>query len=459
MKMRTLAEVAQLAGARLVRGSGDLPIRSAVIDSRIATKDSLFVALEGLNCHGIDHASAALASGAVAVLCDRGLTGRHAGASLEVDDVRSSLGVLAGQIRAQEAAEIPVLAVTGSVGKTTTCAMLGAILGESRRIHSPRDSYNNDLGVPITILEAESDTQLLILEMGTSSPGEIAHLADVARPQHAVITAIGAAHLEGLGSIEGVFREKFSLLEKTTGTGLWAPVEWRSKLGDQSQNYRWTGPDGDLEICRDGRLGVQVHDRSRSRQFSLPWNAPTDWSLRCLESAVAIALEIVEEPETLVEGVRKIQLPRWRHEIRTVDGVELILDCYNSSPEALRCSIAELGQSAATRKVAVIGTMEELGADEDHYHIEAGRLCVEMGIDTVFVVGRAASWIAQGVRESGSDSICIEKNRAGASLLAEQLRSGDQVLFKASRREKLEELADLVVAELQPQEERQGERQ
>lgn len=447
MKERSLAEVARWMGANIVRGEQTSPIDGAVIDSRNATAGALFFTLEGENCHGIDHAQDALEKGAAAVVSEPGYAARHKGPALEVDDVALALQSLASEIRRQEETTVTAIAVTGSVGKTTTCAILRSLLGETRQVHSPRGSFNNHLGVPITILEAPPGTEILILELGTNTPGEIADLARIARARYGVITSVAETHLQGLESLDGVQREKFSLFDHINGDGLWAPVECRGTL-QQIDGYRWTGPGGDLEIRRDESRGVVVLDRFRKREFILPWSHSSDWVLRCLESALAMALEIVDDPEQLIEGATRIQLPRWRHEVRTVNGIEMILDCYNSSPCALAAAVDDLGRSKASRKLAVIGTMEELGEDEQRFHVEAGRHCIESGVDVVFVRGRAAEWIDQGVRAAGCESIFIEDGEVGARVVTEELRSGDRILFKASRLEQFELLAQLVEQQL-----------
>jgi len=212
MRIRSLGEVARLARAGLVRGDASSEIRTAVIDSREASPGALFVALQGDHCHGIEHADAALKLGAAAVLCDPGYSDRHRGASIEAPSAREALSTLAGAIREQEEDQTAAVAVTGSVGKTTTCAMIDAILGSSRIAHAPRASFNNDIGVPITILEAAPETEVLVLELGTNSPGEIAARAEMARPSHGIITEISHTHLSGLLNLEGVRRENWSIM-------------------------------------------------------------------------------------------------------------------------------------------------------------------------------------------------------------------------------------------------------
>ncbi len=441
MRIRALGEVARLARAGLVRGDASSEIRTAVIDSREATPGALFVALQGDHCHGIEHADAALQLGAAAVLCDPGYSDRHEGASIEAPSAREALSTLAGAIREQEEDQTAAVAVTGSVGKTTTCAMIEAILGSTCKSHAPKASFNNDLGVPITILEAAPDTEVLVLELGTSSPGEIAARAEMARPSHGVITAISEAHLSGLLDLEGVRREKFSMLNHIEGDARWAPVEWRSSIGESASRYRWTGAAGDLEVRRNGPGSVLVLDRLRAREFSLPYDPEPDWVLRCFESALAIVLDFVEDPAQLSEAIPMISLPPLRHEIHRVCGVQFVLDCYNSSPQALKSEIDWLSRSDSCRRVAVVGTMEELGENEVQFHIDAGRHLASSCIDLVFVCGRGAEWLAEGASAGDGEVIHIEKNDQGVQEIVGQLQEGDTVLFKASRAEALDQFA------------------
>ena len=443
LKISSLATVARWAGAGLVRGSHSIPIQKVIFDSREATAGSLFVALEGVQHHGIDFAVDALKRGAAAVLCDPGLSRHHDGPSLEAPSALEALSSLARGYRQQDRHQTPALAVTGSVGKTTTCCMIHDLLAATHRVHAPRDSYNNEIGVPITILEAPPETEVLVLEMGTSSVGEIAARTEVAQPSHGVITAISEAHLEGLGTLEAIRREKFSLLDRLEGDQRWAPVEWRARMGEQGSLYHWTGPAGDLEVQRQQADAVTVIDRLRGREYVLPWALPTRWALRCFESALAVVLDFISDPELLAAAVVKLSLPRLRHELRSADGVELILDCYNSSPHALNCAIADLSQSSARRKVAVVGTMEELGTEEKRLHVEAGRICARSNLDLVFLRGRAAEWYAEGLADDSCecDVVHIEDGDRAASQICQRLEPGDSVLFKASRKEQLDQLA------------------
>jgi UDP-N-acetylmuramoyl-tripeptide--D-alanyl-D-alanine ligase len=443
MKSTSLATVARWAGAMLVRGSHSIPIQKVVFDSREATAGTLFVALEGAQHHGIHFAVDALKRGAAAVLCDPGFSRHHAGPSLEAPSALEALSALARGYRQQDRHLTPALAVTGSVGKTTTCGMIHDLLAATHRVHAPRDSFNNEIGVPITILEAPPETEVLVLEVGTSSVGEIAARTEVAQPSHGVITAISEAHLEGLGTLEAICREKFSLLDRLEGDQRWAPVEWRSRMGEQGSLFHWTGPSGDLEVQWQHADAVTVIDRLRGRKFDLPWALPTRWALRCFESALAVVLDFISDPKLLAAAVVKLSLPRLRHELRSAGEVELILDCYNSSPHALSCAIDDLSQSSARRKVAVIGTMEELGAEEKRLHIEAGRTCARSKLDLIFLLGRAAKWYAEGLDEGSGecDVVHIEDDDRAATQICQRLEPGDSVLFKASRKEQLDQLA------------------
>jgi UDP-N-acetylmuramyl pentapeptide synthase len=215
-------------------------------------------------------------------------------------------------------------------------------------------------------------------------------------------------------------------------------------MGEQGSLFHWTGPAGDLEVQRRQQAdAVTVIDRLRGREYDLPWALPTRWALRCFESALAVVLDFISDPELLAAAVVKLSLPRLRHELRSADDVELILDCYNSSPHALNCAIDDLSQSSARRKVAVIGTMEELGAEEKRLHIEAGRTCARSKLDLIFLRGRAAKWYAEGLAEDSGecDVVLIEDDDRAATQICQRLEPGDSVLFKASRKEQLDQLA------------------
>ncbi|MFQ5654102.1 MAG: Mur ligase family protein [Planctomycetota bacterium] len=257
MKARSLEEIACLLAAPIKGGDGRTPVRGAGIDSRALRRGDLFFALQGSRTHGIRFAGAALAAGAPAVVVELQLAAEVPGRAIPVADPARALGLLAAQVRREEAGHLPAAAITGSVGKTATCGYAATLLAGVRQVHGPRGSHNNALGVPLTILNAPEECDALICEVGSNHPGEIAPLARWIRPEIACVTAVAPAHLDGFGSIAAIEEEKLSLLSALPAGGeAWIPVSLGARgsslLADCRGRVRSFGPQGDLEVKGGG---------------------------------------------------------------------------------------------------------------------------------------------------------------------------------------------------------------
>jgi len=457
--------VARLIGGRLSGGSGagpgggteigGTPATGAAIDSRAVREGDIFFAIRGER-DGLDYASAALAAGAVAAVVPRGGSSRVGGPSIEVEEPREALGRLAAAVRREERDSLPAVAVTGSVGKTTLCGYLAEILSPLGPTHRPPASFNNDLGVPLTILGAPERTRVLIIEIGTNAPGEVSSLAAWTEAKVGVVTAIAPAHLSGLGSLAGIAREKLSLLDALQSDSVgWVPVEHAAAARAHGRPVRSFGEGGDSEVA------VSDGDPARARWLGLGGGrtflsaARRRHQRRLLAAALGVGSTLGADPEAMLARVPLLVDPPLRGEVRRHGGVELVLDCYNASPAALEAAIEALEEEpAAGRRLCVLGTMEELGAEEESWHREVGRRLGRSAIDGVFVVGRAREWYRDGLRELGRDGEAVDADDRGARRIAEALRPGDRVLFKASRREALEALAARIAAHLGAEERR-----
>lgn len=419
----------------------DLTVTGFALSSRHVKPGFAFLAFQGEKNHGLDFAEQANQSGASVAISETASDQPLSMPLLEVPDLRQALRHLATAEQVPSANKPKTVAVTGSVGKTTTCQLGSALSGSRYLTHSPRDSFNNFLGVPITILEAAAETEVLWLEMGTNEPGEISGLAAIGQPDIAVVTAVGATHLEKLQSTEGVFREKFSLFDQAGIQKAVAPIQYR--VDSLPVSCWWTGPGGDVEIqpIRSLPGRYRFEHRPRGLIFEFETSLQGTGSLRCLESAITVALELEIPVEEIRASTPLLQLPSLRQELYSIDGVELVLDCYNASPPSVEGAIADLGSTAASRKLAVLGTMEELGADEAEYHRQMGQACAKSGIDHLWCVGRGAHWLHEGAQSAGGSSSILPRDDQGVACLQSELQSGDRVLFKASRKEALETLA------------------
>ena len=429
----------------------DQELTGFALDSRHVKPGFVFVAFQGENCHGLDYAGQAFQSGAAVVLSEAGSSDELPCPLLEVRNLRQAPIHLATVAQSPSAEKPRTIAVTGSVGKTTTCQLGAGLTERVYNTHSPRDSFNNFLGVPITILEATGDTEVLWLEMGTNEPGEISGLAAIGQPDVAVVTAVGATHLEKLGNTEGVFREKFSLFEQEGLQRAIAPVQFR--VDSLSIPCWWTGPGGDVEVkpipTGSGRYRFQHRPLDMSFEFATPLLGTG--TLRCLESAIAVAVELGIPEEEICQATPLLKLPRLRQELHSVGGVELVFDCYNASPPSVHGAIADLATTTASRKIAVLGTMEELGSEEAEYHQQMGRASAEAGLDHLWCVGRGAEWLHEGAQSAGGSSSILSKDETGLACLQSELKPGDRVLFKASRKEALEALAQELMGRMEKQ--------
>jgi len=409
----------------------------------------LFFAIRGER-DGLEFASAAIRAGAIAAVVPRGGAARVEGMAIEVEEPREALGRLAAAVRREERDAVPAVAITGSVGKTTLCGYLAELLSPLGATHRPPASFNNDLGVPLTILGAPEGTRTLIIEIGTNAPGEVAALAAWTEAKVGVVTAIAPAHLSGLGSLAGVAREKLSLLDALGSDSVgWVPVEHAVAARAHGRPVRSFGAGGDSEVILASSDPVRVRWLGLGGGRTFAAALARRHQLGLLAAALGVGSTLGADPEAMIARVPNLSDPPLRGEVRRHGGVELVLDCYNASPAALEAAIEALEEEPTVgRRVCVIGTMEELGAEEAAWHRELGRRLGRSAVDGVFVVGRGREWYREGLRELGRDGEAVDADDLGARRIAESLRPGDRVLFKASRREALEGLAARIAGHL-----------
>jgi UDP-N-acetylmuramoyl-tripeptide--D-alanyl-D-alanine ligase len=456
----TLAEVAELTGGELT-GPADLTVTGAVtLDSRTVAPGDLFVAVPGERVDGHDFLPAAAAAGAVGALTTRATDVLPA---VVVDDPVTALGRLAAGVHVRlVAGGLRTLAITGSSGKTSTKDLLGQVLAAAGPTVSPPGSYNNDIGLPLTVLSADEQTRFLVLEMGSRGPGHIARLCRVARPRVGVVLNVGSAHLGEFGSAEGIAQAKGELVEALPddGTAVLNADDARviGMAGRTSARVLRTGRGEDADVRA---VDVTLDETARARftlaaagerhpvQLQVVGEHQVANALSAAGAALAAGMAPVEVAAALsAAGPRS----RWRMEVsRRDDGVTVVNDAYNANPESMRAALAALAGLAGTRRIAVLGAMAELGPDAAAEHERLGRDAAATGVDLIIAVGPDAVGIADGAATAGrrarEESVHVPDRAAARELLSEVLRSGDVVLVKASRSYGLELLAaDLLTA-------------
>lgn len=440
MKHWTPQQIAQAAGAKLVSPSATTtgPDR-ATIDSRTAGPGTLFVGLTGENTDGGRFAAQALAAGAWGVLttpehAENASKSVHLGVILAADDPLVALQSLASAWRRELNAK--VIGVTGSTGKTSTKDLLRALLQPHRRTVASRANFNTEIGLPLEILNAPADTEVLVLEMGMRGAGQIAELAEIAAPDVAVIVSIGPVHLELLGGIEAIAAAKAELINGLRPGGTAIVPAGETLLAPHLRadvNTVTFGNGGDVKLQavheHDNGATLEIETKDGTIELEVPF---TQAHLqRNLLAATAAAQAVGVTPHGRVE----LSLSPGRGQrVSLPDGVTLIDDCYNANPMSMRAALDDLestaARSAGARQVAILGDMLELGPEERRFHEQIGEYANETHVDLLITVGPLAA--AMTDRYEGETHKAHDAS-AAARLAEELVQPGDVVLVKASR--------------------------
>jgi UDP-N-acetylmuramoyl-tripeptide--D-alanyl-D-alanine ligase len=452
------AEIAAALGAEvLAEGTGEPP-RRATIDSTATGPGDLFFGLRGERRDGGEFAGAAIEAGAWGIVVgpafrtqffpDSGKNYVRAGGPsawvFVVDDPLAAMQSLARAWRRALGAR--VLGITGSVGKTSVKDIAKALL--PGRVHANRENLNTEIGLPLTLLEAPGDTDLLVLEMAMRGVGQIAELAAIAEPEVAVITNVGPVHVELLGSVEAIAAAKAEILDDLPpgGTAV-TPVEageLEPHLGRAPRQLRF-GSGGDVEATEvkvaEGVTEALVSTPLGSRRFHFPFAEAHN--LTNALAAIAAGVALGADLNGMADRAASIGFSRFRGErLELPGGIVLVNDCYNANPVSMRAALDHLASLDAPRAVAVLGEMGELGPGSAGYHREVGEHAREAGIDLLIGVGLPA-------RDYGPDELVADPGEA-AELLAARLEAGDAVLVKGSRSAGLEAVAEQLPDLMEP---------
>jgi len=431
--MMLLSQVALAVSGRPSRPLEAEKVSGVSTDTRSIRAGDLFFALRGANYDAHDYLAQAFEKGAVAAIVDRPVEAK--GLSISVQDTLKALGDLAAAYRMTLPAR--VVGVCGSNGKTTTKEMIAHILGKDRRVVKAHGSFNNNVGVPVTIFQANAATESLILEIGTNHPGEIASLGAIARPDVAVMVSIGAEHLEGLGSLDGVADEESAIFEHLRSGG-YAVIHddprilSRLKLPPEKFITFGLTPRADLHPTWMQGMSFEV----RGVKFTL--NLLGEWNIQNALAAIAVAMLHGIPLDECSRRLADVRPAKMRMERLELAGVTIINDAYNSNPESASRAVREFSKFPSQgRRVAVIGDMGELGSTSETYHRELGRQLAGSSVDVVVGVGRECRALLSelgGQKElHGFESVDDMKPR-----LDGLIKSGDAVLLKGSRRVGLE---------------------
>ncbi|MFZ5631876.1 MAG: UDP-N-acetylmuramoyl-tripeptide--D-alanyl-D-alanine ligase [Bacillota bacterium] len=447
-------DMSQIAGAMSaeVAGRGGQGIfRSVCTDSRAVKEGDLFFALRGERFDGHNFVDKAVSSGARGVVLDRRVEGIPPGTAVfMVKDTLTALQDLAGYNRRRSG--VPVVGVTGSSGKTSTKDLICSVLSARFRTLKTEGNLNNEVGLPLTLLRLDEGAQAAVVEMAMRGAGEIDLLSRIALPTGAVITNIGEAHFELLGSVDNIARAKGEILDHVPPRGFAvlhgeSPYIKREALRCRGRVIFY-GEDPGLDVCARNIAPEAGGNRftavfgGREAEFFIP--LPGRHNVINGLAAIAVGLEMGLEVEDIRDGLAKAGLSALRLEISELNGVKIINDSYNANPSSTRAAIQVLAEAAGekSRKIAVLGDMLELGERSGPGHREVGRAVREAGVDLLVAVGHRARYIGLGAREAGLSPGRIqyyETAREAARELKKTIRPGDVILIKGSRGMKMEE--------------------
>ena len=442
----TLQQAAQWCGGYVEPKYEQVAFRGANMDTRKLRGGQLFIALKGAR-DGHDFIPAAMEAGAAAVLCSRSVGDYPA---IIVQDPRKALGDIAREERRRIG--MKVVGVTGSVGKSTTKEMIAAVLGGTYRVSKTPANHNNDLGMPMAILDMPEDTQVAVLEMGMNHFREIAYLASIALPDLAVITNIGTMHIEHLGSQEGILQAKLEILEGMSRGGkvllngddalLW---NIRRREDMAVTYFGIQNPESDYRALEVREEPGKLSFRAVSSQGSLPVELSLEGIHYVIDamSAIGVGMELQVEPEEIARRLADFRNMEGRQEIFTAKGCTIIKDCYNAGPESMSAALAVLGNRPG-RHVAILGDMLELGVCAPAEHYRLGRLTAEKA-DVLLAYGPFSDRTVSGAITGGMPAQfarSFENREAMVTTMRRMIKPGDVLLVKGSRGMRMELVLD-----------------
>ena len=442
MKRLSIFQIAKLAEGERAAGDGNVYVDKISTDSRTLKSGELFVALRGENFDGhnfIESAAKAGAAGAMVDLAWNGQTPSHF-ALIRGRDTLLAYQTLAESYRRSLA--LRVLCITGSNGKTTTKDFAAAVLARKFRVTKTEGNFNNHVGLPRTILEANSEHEIAVWEIGMNHPGEVAALAQIAAPDAAIITNVGIAHIEFMGSREAIAMEKGALAEAVNAEGsviLNADDDFSETIAQRTRaKVVFAG------ISSGSIRASEINQSAGGSEFTM-----LEGAHRCRAQLPVPGLHMVQNAilavaagrvfgvslEEGAAGLAAAPLTKARLQIKQIHGVQFLDDSYNANPDSMKAALRTLVElDTSGKRIAVLGEMRELGEQSARGHREVGEAAAEFGIDHLIAVGGSAAAIADAARGAGLQNAATARSTTeAAELLGEIVAPGDLVLIKGSR--------------------------
>ena len=449
----SVSEFLEACGGKLLAGNAEGVITSATSDSRTVENGSVFFAICGEKADGHSYVNRTLADGAVCAVVEREVELAFDKNVILVENTIRAMGVLA-RLQMKKLA-IPAVAVTGSVGKTTTRDMIHAVMQEKFNTLKNEKNFNNELGVPLTVFQADESTEAAVIEMGMNHSGEIDRISSAVLPDAAVVTNIGVSHIEYLGSQENIYKAKAELFANTKPDGIVVlngddPILMAHKdeiiqkvitIGVKNQKADIVATD----IVSDEE-SVSFVVRYPGHAFSVKLPLPGEHNILNALEAVAIGIHFGVEEEKIASALSEFTMTQMRMDIIKCERITIINDCYNAAPASVEAALSVLSKYKE-RKVAVLGDIGELGSYSYEAHSGLGSAVVKNHIDALITIGEQARYIAESAFMNGMDSmhiLSVDTVEEVYPLLASEIRENHVVLVKASRFMGLERVTEFL---------------
>lgn len=446
-------EIVRATGGILISGSLDVELTNITSDSRKVNEGDLFIPIKGERFDGHDFITGALNSGAAAVITHRDTDPREGKSIIRVRDTLKALGDIAGYYRSKF--KIPVVAITGSVGKTSTKDMVSSVLSQKYNVLKTAGNYNNEIGLPLTLFNLDSFHEACVLEMGMSGFDEISRLSLMAKPDVAIITNIGISHIEKLGSRQNILKAKMEILEglKPDGpvilngddnllSGLKSLLNRRTVYYGIEEGVDYQA----YNIQTAGENGTNFEITLGNREYRVHIPVPGIHNVYNSLAGIAAGFELGVSPDKIIRGLEEYVPEKMRLNIISHNNIKIINDTYNASPQSMEAAINVLQDIGGNnRTVAVLGDMLEMGEWSFKAHMDVGRYAAVKGTDIIVAVGENGKNIARGAVDAGIDSSavhCFNNNDEAYSFLKGLLTDGDTILVKGSRGMRMEKIVE-----------------
>ncbi len=449
--MRIKIEDIARATAGEARGGGAVEVNGVTTDSRKVNPGELFVALKGPNFDGHAFVRDVFAKGASAAVVEdtAAINGLPASATvIIVKDTLKALGALAAYYRRLH--KIPVVAITGSAGKTTTKEMIASILSQSRNVLKTEGNKNNLIGLPLTLFRLDAKHEAAVVELGISEDWEMERLVAISSPDVAVITNIGRGHLKTLGSLEGVAKAKgplFTLLPEHGVRAVNLDDPWVVKIAGSGAAVTYSMREkADVMVegheAEAGFAGTSAVYNVRGARLEVSFSTPGITNVINGAAAIAATLPLGAPLSDMAAGLAAYVPVKGRMCVLHLDGMTVLDDTYNANPESMASALKTLSASRG-RKIAVLGDMLELGEAGDREHMAIGRLAAEAGVDALISIGASSAKLSEGAAQAGLRTAqAFTSKKEALEALKSILRDGDTVLVKGSRGVALEEIVE-----------------